>query len=165
VLIPGPEADAHQENTTGKTVADFSVYGGGSASPGTIDGIPVVKPPYGSLVAIDLNTGEHLWRIPRGETAREILEHPLLEGVDVGNTGRSGGGSVMVTGTLVLLSGVDSDGQPYLDARDKRTGAQVGRVMLPEASGYGMMSYMHEGVQYVVVQLPESLLALKLPTP
>jgi quinoprotein glucose dehydrogenase len=165
VLIPGAEADTHQENTTGKTVADFSVFGGGSASPGTIDGIPVVKPPYGSLTAIDLNTGEHLFRIPRGETPREILDHPLLEGVDVGNTGRPGGGSVMVTATLLLLSGVDSDGNAYLDAHDKRTGEKLGRVMLPEPSGYGMMSYMHEGVQYLVLQLPSQLMALRLPPP
>ena len=141
------------------------MFGAPNASPGSIDGIPVWKPPYGSLVAIDLNTGDHLWRIPRGETPREILEHALLEGVDVGNTGRGGGGAVMVTSTLVLLTGVDSDGQPYLDARDKHTGEQLGRVMLPDAGGYGMMSYAHQGVQYVVLQLPQELLTLRLPSP
>ena len=163
VLIPGEEADATQENTTGKTVADFSVYGGPRSTPTTIDALPIFKPPYGRLTAIDLNTGEHLWWIPRGETPRSILDHPALQGVDVGNTGRAGGGSVMVTGSLLLLSGIGSDESPYLYAHDKRTGELVGKVRLPAHSSYGMMSYLHQGVQYLVVQLPDRLLTLKLP--
>jgi len=163
-LIPGAEADANQENTTGTTLSDFSVYGGPRVGTSSVGGIPLFKPPYGRVTAIDLNTGEHLWWIPRGETPANILNNPALEGVDVGNTGRGGGASMMVTSTLLLVSGVGSDGTPYLYAHDKRTGERLGQVELPSLSTYGMMSYMHEGVQYLAVPLPAGLLALRLPS-
>ncbi|MEX0891089.1 MAG: pyrroloquinoline quinone-dependent dehydrogenase, partial [Gemmatimonadota bacterium] len=162
-LIPGAEADENQENTTGTTLSDFSVYGGPRVGASSVGGIPIFKPPYGRVTAIDLNTGEHLWWIPRGDTPANILNHPELEGVDVGNTGRGGGASMMVTSTLLLLSGVGSDGTPYLYAHDKRTGERLGQVALPALSTYGMMTYMHEGVQYLAVPLPGRLVALRLP--
>ena len=165
VLIPGAESDTFpsQANTTGKTVSDFSVVEGPSANPGSVQGLPIWKPPYGRLTAIDLNTGEHLWWIPRGETPNAVLNNPALEGVEIGNTGHGGGGSVMATPEMVLLSGRGSDNTPYLYAIDKRTGERLGRVEVPAYSSYGMMSYMHEGVQYVVLQVPEGWTALRLP--
>jgi glucose dehydrogenase len=163
ILIPGAEADAENTNTTGKTLSDFSVFGGPRSVSTSIDGIPIFKPPYGSVTAIDLNTGEHVFQIPRGDTPDNIKNHPALQGVDVGNTGRAGGGSAMVTRTLLMVSGIASDGTPQLYAHDKRTGERLGQVALPAHSSYGMMTYMHEGVQYVVVQLPGSLQALRLP--
>jgi quinoprotein glucose dehydrogenase len=166
VLIPGTESMSHPDNaTTGTTVVDFSVVGGPSAAPGTIDGLPIFKPPYGRVTAIDLNTGEHLWWIPKGDTPQNILENPALEGVDIPNTGRGGGGAVMVTPTLLVMSGQGSDGTPYLYAVDKRTGERLGQVEIPGNNSYGMMSYMHDGAQHIVVQIPGALAALKLPTP
>jgi quinoprotein glucose dehydrogenase len=168
VLIPGAEADAQpsQANTTGRTIADFCPVGGGNANPGAIDGLPIFKPPYGRVTAIDLNTGEHLWWIPHGDTPQAVLDSLAARGVPApANTGRSGGGSLMVTPTLLMMSGQGSDGTPYLYAIDKRTGERVGQVELPGNSSYGMMSYMHEGVQYIVMQVPGSLVALRLPTP
>jgi quinoprotein glucose dehydrogenase len=163
VLIPGAEADSGNQNTTGKTLSDFSVFGGPRSASTSIDGIPIFKPPYGSVTAIDLNTGEHVFQIPRGETPENIRNHPALQGIDIGNTGRAGSGSAMVTRTLLLVSGIASDGTPHLYAHDKRTGERLGAVALPAHSSYGMMTYMHEGVQYIVVQLPGQLQALRLP--
>jgi quinoprotein glucose dehydrogenase len=163
VPIPGAEADAENANTTGKTLSDFSVYGGPRSASTSIDGIPIFKPPYGSVTAIDLNTGEHLWQIPRGETPDNIRNHPALQGVEIGNTGRAGGASLMVTSTLLLVSGIAGDGTPHLYAHDKRTGELLGKVALPGHSSYGMMSYLHEGVQYLAVPVPGSLLAFRLP--
>jgi glucose dehydrogenase len=163
ILIPGAEADSGNANTTGKTLSDFSVYGGPRSAGTSIDGIPIFKPPYGSVTAIDLNTGEHVFQIPRGETPENVKNHQALQGIDIGNTGRAGGGSAMVTRTLLMVSGIASDGTPHLYAHDKRTGERLGAVALPAHSSYGMMTYMHEGVQYVVVQLPGSLQALRLP--
>ena len=56
----------------------------------SIQGIPILKPPWGRITAIDLNKGEILWQIPHGETADNIRNHRLLEGVDVPRTGRPG---------------------------------------------------------------------------
>ena len=56
----------------------------------TIDGIPIIKPPWGRITAIDLNRGEILWQVPHGETPDNIRNHPRLEGVDIPRTGRVG---------------------------------------------------------------------------
>jgi quinoprotein glucose dehydrogenase len=151
--------------TTGTTITDFSVVGGPSASPGNIDGLPIFKPPYGRVTAIDLNTGEHLWWIPHGDTPQNVLDTLAARGVtNVPNTGRGGGGSLMVTPSMLLMSGMGSDGTPYVYAINKQTGERLGQIELPSNSSYGMMSYMHEGVQYLMVQVPgSSLVAYKLP--
>jgi quinoprotein glucose dehydrogenase len=69
----------------------------------------------------------------------------------------------MVTSTLLFASGQGSDNVPYLFAIDKRTGARLGKVRITSGSEYGMMTYMHQGKQYVVVQQAGRLQALKLP--
>jgi quinoprotein glucose dehydrogenase len=137
--------------------------------PQTIDGLSIWKGPVGRITAIDLNTGEHLWVIPNGDASEQaqqaIRNHPLLQGLTnvPSNPGRTGHASLMATSTLLFASGQGSDNTPYLFAVDKRTGKRLGKVQIPANSQYGMMTYMHEGKQYVVVQLPGRLLALKLP--
>jgi quinoprotein glucose dehydrogenase len=170
VLIPGTESMKDPiVATTGTTVTDFSVVGGPSANPGNVDGLPIFKPPYGRVTAIDLNTGETLWWIPHGDTPQNIIDALAAQGVtNVPNTGRGGGGSLMVTPTMLLMTGQASDGTPMLYAINKQTGERMGQIQLPANSSYGMMSYMHEGQQYIVVQTAGetgSLVALKLPTP
>jgi quinoprotein glucose dehydrogenase len=143
--------------------------GAAAAVPQTIDGLSIWKGPVGRITAIDLNTGEHLWVIPNGDASEQaqqaIRNHPLLQGLTnvPSNPGRTGHASLMATSTLLFASGQGSDNTPYLFAVDKRTGKRLGKVQIPANSQYGMMTYMHEGKQYVVVQLPGRLLALKLP--
>ena len=139
----------------------------------TIDGLPIYKP-YSGIVAIDMNTGTKLWDVPVGETPDNILNHPLLAGVNVPNTGAGGGGIQMIMGDL-LLQTVRSGGRgggpgttQVLNARDKRTGQVVATTELPVAGQYGMMSFMHEGKQYIVVNVagggvPGGYVALTLP--
>ena len=67
------------------------------------------------------------------------------------------------TPTLLLASGQTSDGTPHLFAIDKRTGARVGAVELPGPTRYGMSSWVHEGTQYVIIQLDDGLAAMALP--
>jgi len=140
-----------------------------AAVPQTIDGLSIWKGPIGRITAIDLNTGEHLWVIPNGDaseqTQQAIKNHPLLQGVAnvPTNPGRTGHASLMATSTLLFATGQGSDNMPYLFAVDKKTGARVGKVPIPGNSQYGMMTYMHQGKQYVVVQLPGRLHVLKLP--
>ena len=115
-----------------------------------------------------MNTGEHLWWIPVGETPDRVRNHEMLEGIDVGETGTGRVAPMTVTSTLLIYQAEASDGTPHLYAVDKATGEQLGKVPIPALSRYGMMSYAHEGQQYIVVQIagtnhPGSLVALRLP--
>ncbi|MFP3948683.1 MAG: hypothetical protein ACLFWG_08120 [Longimicrobiales bacterium] len=113
-----------------------------------------------ALAAYDMNTGEKLWDVPVGRNPERIRNHPLLEGVDVPETGGTGFSIQMVVGDLLLQTTEDlrgdteesENGLPVLHARDKRTGEIVGTVELPRPGQYGMMTYMHEGRQYIVIQ-------------
>src|SRR5690606_20145536 len=82
-VAPGAERDQPDDiMTTGTTIADW-VNGGGGGFAGP-EGLPIFKPPYSRITAIDMNTGEHLWWIPNGQTPERIRNHPALAGVDVG---------------------------------------------------------------------------------
>jgi glucose dehydrogenase len=167
--IASPLDGPHQ---TGVTQSDFSAYlgrpGGGGADP-TLDGLPIWKGPAGRISAVDLNTGEYLWVIPNGDAPQEdqdlIQNHPLLQGVDnvMTNRGRSGQTAMVVTSTLLLAAGQTADGAWNLLAIDKRTGERVGAVPIPGPTRYGMSSWVHEGKQYVIIQLPDGLAAMALP--
>ena len=116
-----------------------------------------------------MNTGEHLWVIPNGDAPQEeqdlITNHPLLQGVDgvEVNRGRAGGTAMLVTPTMLMAGGRTSDSTPQLFAIDKQTGERLGAVEIPGVTRYGMSSWMHEGTQYVIVQLQDGLIALALP--
>jgi quinoprotein glucose dehydrogenase len=106
--------------------------------------------------------------IPNGDAPQEqqdaIRNHPLLKGVKVDpNLGRSGLGGLMVTATMLLAPGQTTDGRPHLFAIDKRSGKRLGKIQTAGLSRYGMMTYMHQGKQYIVVQLSNGLEAFALP--
>ena len=165
-LIPGLERDGQLTGQSGITPVEWThapVPGG----VGTIDGIPFYKPPYGRITAIDMNTGEILWWIPNGETPERIENHPLLEGVDLPNTGQPSHATAVATGSL-LIYGEGRGGLPRMHAVNKRTGERVGTVELPAPTDTAPMTYLHDGVQYIVTAvsgqgLPGSLVALRLP--
>lgn len=134
---------------------------------GSLDGIPLLKPPYGRITAIDLNTGEILWWIPNGDTPARIKNHPALRGVDLPRTGKPAHATALVTKTL-LMYGEGRGGDPLFHAVDKRTGREIAAVELPAPTNTAPMTFMHEGKQYIVVaigsgQHPGSLVALRLP--
>ena len=151
---------------------------GGGGLP-RIEGLRLWKIMNNQLSAFQMNTGERIWSLPVGETPERIKNHPLLAGVEVPNTGGAGWSIQMVMGDLLVQTrslsqggaqiNID-DGALELHARDKRTGEILGSVELPAPSQYGMMTYMHEGKQYIVVQVgsvrtdfPGALVALTLP--
>jgi len=112
--------------------------------------IPVTKPPYASLVAIDLNKGEIAWRVPFGEGTPAVRTHPLLKGVTLparlGTPGNAG--SIVTKGGLVFVGG----GDPYLYAFDKATGREISRVATPFPVSATPMTYKtRSGRQFVVV--------------
>jgi quinoprotein glucose dehydrogenase len=161
IMAPGSERDALLEAPTGTTVADYAVLSGfGVRGP---DGLNIFKPPYSRITAIDMNTGDHLWWIPVGETPEEVLNHPALQGMDIPNTGYGlAVAPMVVTPKLLIYAGNVSDGTPTLFAVDKATGETLAQVEAPEESRYGMMTYVHEGKQYVILQTGPRLTAMAL---
>jgi quinoprotein glucose dehydrogenase len=147
---------------------------GGAVTALTIQGLPLVKPPYGQMNAISLDTGDILWQVPHGETPDNIKNHPALKGLNIPRTGRPGNVGTLVTRTLVVSGepgfGMTSTGQrgSMLRAYDKKTGAEVGAVYMPAPQTGSPMTYMLDGTQYLVVAISGGtysgeLLALKLP--
>ncbi|MCA9737481.1 MAG: PQQ-binding-like beta-propeller repeat protein [Gemmatimonadota bacterium] len=132
----------------------------------TVDGLPLFKPPYGRITAIDLTTGEHVWMIPNGATPRSVAEHPALAGLALPPTGKSTRAGTLVTRTL-LFAGEGWGGDPVLRAIDKSTGAVLHTVTLPGTQNGHPISYLANGRQFVVLsvggpgQVPE-LVALAL---
>ena len=118
----------------------------------TVRGLPLVKPPYGRITAIDLTAGEIIWQIPHGETPDYIRNHPALQGVDVPTTGSPTLGSGLLVTSTLLFSGEGARGEPVLRAYDKRTGDVVHEVRLPGGPTIGFpITYMAGGRQYIVV--------------
>jgi quinoprotein glucose dehydrogenase len=146
--------------------------GGGAAL--TVQGLPLVKPPYGSISAIDLNKGEIVWQVPHGETPDAVKNHPALKGLNIPRTGRTGTAGTLVTKTLVISGetgfGTTVTGQrgAMLRAYDKATGKEVGAVYMPAPQSGSPMTYTVNGRQYIVVAISGGaysgeLLALRLP--
>ncbi len=163
IIAPGAERDKLIKDPTGTTVADYAVLR--AQSPRGPGGLPLYKPPFSRITAIDMNTGEHLWYIPVGETPDRVKNNPALKGIDLGNTGTGRVAPMTVTKNLLIYAGEASDGSAHLFAVDKRTGKQLGKVAVPETSRYGMMTYVHEGKQYIILQTGPKLTAIALPDP
>jgi glucose dehydrogenase len=114
-----------------------------------MNGIPLIKPPYANLTAIDLNKGEFAWQIPFGEGSPALRNHPLLRDVKLPDRlGSDSKGGVIVTGGLVFGGG----GDKYFYAFDKMTGREVWRGELPYANSATPMTYRTKsGEQFIVV--------------
>lgn len=143
----------------------------------TLDGVPLWKPPYGRITAIDLNTGEHRWMVPMGD-----FDHPRLKPLGLPRLGRPTRGHALLTRTLLIV-GQEGTTQraegasaaptwavhdPTLRAYDKGMGKIVGEVTLPRNAMAAPMTYMLDGQQFIVVatggaNLPAELVALRLP--
>jgi glucose dehydrogenase len=124
-----------------------------------VQGLPIVKPPYGVLSAINLDRGAMMWQVPHGDTPDNVRNHPALKGIDIPKTGQAGtsGVGLMVTKTLVVMGDPQITAPPgrprgaMLRAYDKKTGQQVGAVLMPAPQSGSPMTYMVDGKQYIVV--------------
>lgn len=136
-------------------------------------GLPITKPPYGRITAIDLNSGDHRWMAANGDGPRD---HPALKALNLPPLGQPGRAAPLVTKSLLFvtegsaagLSVPPGGGGPRLRAFDKRTGAVVAVIPLPAGATGAPMTYLHEGRQYVVVAVADTdhapeLVALALP--
>jgi len=129
----------------------------GPAARATVDGLPLLKPPYGTLTAINLNSGDILWQVAHGDTPDEIKNNPALKGLTIPKTGQSGNVGLVVTKSLVIMGDPlfsTSPGRPrgaMLHAYDKKTGAEVGAVWMPAPQSGSPMTYSYGGKQYIIV--------------
>jgi len=133
---------------------------GGGGGGLQVEGLPIVKPPYGVLSAIDLDKGELKFQVPHGDTPDKVRNNPALQGLTIPKTGQNGSVGVLVTKTLVILGDPQvtaPQGRPrgaMMRAYDKQTGAEVGAVWMPAAVSGSPMSYKGpDGRQYVVISI------------
>jgi quinoprotein glucose dehydrogenase len=141
----------------------------------SIEGLPILKPPYGRITAIDLNKGTIAWQVTHGETPDNIKNHPRLKGLNIPRTGQSGILGTLTTKTLVICGdcGMFTDEKGVKGARirayDKATGEEKGAVFIPKVTTGAPMTYMQKGQQYIVVALGGSegaeLVAFRQPGP
>jgi quinoprotein glucose dehydrogenase len=128
--------------------------GGGGLS---VQGLPLVKPPWGRITATDLNKGEQVWQIAHGETPDNVRNHPALKGLKIPRTGRPGRIGVLVTKTLLIageggfFTTPEGPRGAMLRAYDKATGTEVGAVYMPAPQSGSPITYLLNGKQYVVV--------------
>ena len=126
-------------------------------NPLNVQGLPLMKPPYGTLSAINLDKGEITWQVAHGETPDVVRNHPLLKGMTLPRSGQAGGVVTAVTKTLVLAGDpqvtttADHPRGAMLRAYDKASGKEVGAVYMPAQQSGGIMTYMVKGKQYIVV--------------
>jgi len=132
--------------------------GGGGFVALNVDGLPLIKPPYGTISAINLDRGEIVWQIAHGETPDVVRNHPALKGLNIPRTGQTGYNvGTLITKTLVIAG----DGQvtttashprgAMLRAYDKANGKEVGAVYMPAPETGSPMTYMLNGKQYIVI--------------
>ena len=176
-LIPsGNRSDmAFVRGVAGRPAAAAGAPAAEAAGDGlTVQGLPLAKPPYASISAIDLNKGEILWQIAHGETPDNIRNHPALKGLNIPRTGRVGIFGVLVTKTLAIAGERGTFTTPsgrqgaMLRAYDKATGNEIGAVYMPAGETGTAMTYMVNGKQYIVVAIggagfPAEFIAYKLP--
>ena len=144
----------------GRGAAAAAAGGGEEAGGGlNVSGLPIVKPPYGRITAIDLNKGEIAWQIAHGDTPDNIKNNPALKGVTIPRTGRQGRIGTLVTKTLVIAGEggfvTTPGGQrgAMLRAYDKATGKDAGAVYIPAPQTGSPMTYMVDGEQYLTVSV------------
>jgi quinoprotein glucose dehydrogenase len=141
--------------------------GGGTAPPAgegggglSVQGLPIVKPPYGVLSAVNLDRGELMWQVPHGDTPDTIRNHPALRGLNIPKTGQNGTSvGLLVTKTLVVVGDcfvTSPPGRPrgaMLRAYDKKSGEEVGAILMPAPQSGSPMTYAVDGKQYIIVAI------------
>jgi quinoprotein glucose dehydrogenase len=140
----------------------------------TVQGLPLLKPPYGRITAINLTNGAIAWQIAHGETPDEVRNHPALKGVTIPRTGRPGSLGPLTTKTLVICGEAGFFTNPsgvrgtMLRAYDKATGEEKGAVQLPAPQTGSPMTFLLGGVQYLVLSIgggnhSSEIVAFRLP--
>jgi len=143
--------------------------GGGAAFP-TLQGLSILKPPYGRITAYDMNKGTIAWQIANGDSPANVKNHALLQGLNIPKTGSPRLVGLMVTKTLLFAG----DGtNPLLHAYDKKTGEDIAQIAMPGMQTGVPMTYVHQGRQFILLPVAANpaggttaqLVAYSLPAP
>ena len=135
---------------------------GGGRGGASVEGLPLIKPPYDRITAYEMNTGEILWQKAHSSTPDEIRNNPALKGLDLPRLGQPGRTfvGILTTKTLVIAGegGVHTNAKgeqvALLRAYDKATGEDVpGEINMPGKQTGSPMTYMYNGKQYIVVAI------------
>ena len=122
-----------------------------------MQGLSLLKPPYGVLSAINLDKGDLMWQVPHGDTPDAVRNNPALRGLNIPKTGQGVSVGLMVTKTLVVVGDPQVTTTPehprgaMLRAYDKQSGKEVGTVLMPAPQSGSPMTYSVNGTQYIVV--------------
>jgi glucose dehydrogenase len=156
---PSTSGYARREPLAGGAAAGAGGRGGRGGNPLTdgLGGLPIIKPPYGVITAIDMHSGSLKWQVPHGDTPDAVRNSPLLKGLTIPKTGQTGIVGVCLTKSLVIVGDPQVTTAPdrprgaMLRAYDQQTGKEVGAVWMPSAQSGNPMTYMIDGRQYIIV--------------
>src|SRR6266545_3240213 len=154
---PGENVGADAPPRTGPGAPTATTNDGSVNANASPQGLPLLKPPYGRITAINLDRGEIVWQVAHGESPDSVRNHPALKGLTIPRTGQSGAVGALVTKTLVvagdpLATTVPNRGRgAMLRAYDKVTGREVGAIFMPAQQSGTPMTYALNGKQYIVV--------------
>jgi len=143
----------------GRGGAAAPAAGGGGGGGLNVQGLPIIKPPYGVISAISLNKGDLAWQVPYGETPDAVRNNPALKGLNLGNLGMGGSVGLLVTKTLVILGDAQITSPPthprgaMLRAYDKTNGKEVGAIWMPAPQSGSPMTYTYNGKQYIIISV------------
>ena len=129
--------------------------------------IPIAKPPWGRITAIDMNSGKIKWSVANGETPEAIINNPYLKGVEIPRTGKATRAGLLLTKTL-LFAGEGFGGDPVFRAHDKYNGKIISEIVLPGSQSSPPSTYMINNRQFIIMttsdgKSPAELIALSLP--
>ena len=141
------------------TASNTPPPGGGAGAGLTVQGLPMMKPPYGLIAAINLDRGELMWQTPHGDTPDAVRNHAALRGKTIPKTGQAGtaGVGLLVTKSFVVMGDPQVTTTPehprgaMLHAYDKMTGKEVGAIYMPAPQSGSPMTYLANGKQYIIV--------------
>jgi quinoprotein glucose dehydrogenase len=138
--------------------SDMAYIGTRGGRPDRPLGMPLVKPPWGRITAIDMNTGEHVWMKANGAAPNVFQNNPAARGIDLSEAGNPAPAMLLVTKTLLfagegsgLLNGAFGGGGPMLRILDKKTGQMIHQIKLDGVTSGTPMTYIANGKQYVVI--------------
>ena len=153
LYAPDPALGATVDFTHGAPEEQMLRGAGGQSGPRMPQGLPLLKPPYSRMTAINMNTGEHAWWVPTGNGNR-YRNHPRLRHLNLPPLGGDNGfNGPLLTKTLLLYcltAGGTNDG-PRLVAYDKIDGTEIASVDLPSGAIGTPMTYMVDGKQYIAL--------------